>query len=104
MGAGDWNDGMNRVGYHGKGESVWLGWFLYSTLAGFLPLITQTEVGDPTNSRNSGAAVAKQSTAPAAEEPGGARLADRYRSHMDKLRSALDQHGWDGDWYRRALL
>ncbi len=33
MGAGDWNDGMNRVGHHGKGESVWLGWFLYTTLA-----------------------------------------------------------------------
>src|SRR3970282_2603214 len=37
MGTGDWNDGMNRVGNGGKGESVWVGWFLYKTLAGFAP-------------------------------------------------------------------
>ena len=37
MGSGDWNDGMNRIGYQGKGESAWLGWFLYTTLSGFLP-------------------------------------------------------------------
>ena len=37
MGAGDWNDGMNRVGHQGKGESVWLGWFLYTTLMAFVP-------------------------------------------------------------------
>ena len=36
MGAGDWNDGMNRVGHLGKGESVWLGWFLYTTINGFM--------------------------------------------------------------------
>ena len=38
MGGGDWNDGMNRVGHLGKGESVWVGWFLYTTLVGFAPL------------------------------------------------------------------
>lgn len=91
MGAGDWNDGMSRVGYLGKGESVWLGWFLYSTLAGFLPLVTQTAGSD----RTEGAL---------AQRRGDLQLAERYRSHMDKLRSALDQHGWDGDWYRRAYF
>ena len=39
MGAGDWNDGMNRVGAGGRGESVWLGWFLYATLKRFAPLV-----------------------------------------------------------------
>ena len=38
IGTGDWNDGMNRVGEHGRGESVWLGWFLHATLTAFAPL------------------------------------------------------------------
>jgi cyclic beta-1,2-glucan synthetase len=83
MGSGDWNDGMSRVGYLGKGESVWLGWFLYSTLAGFSKLIEEVVAGEPL--RN-------------------AQTVERYRSHMDKLRSALDQQAWDGDWYRRAYF
>jgi cyclic beta-1,2-glucan synthetase len=77
MGAGDWNDGMSRVGYLGKGESVWLGWFLYTTLDGFVPFC---------ESRNQ------------------SELAIRYRNHMDQLRRALDQNAWDGDWYRRAYF
>lgn len=77
MGAGDWNDGMNRVGQGGKGESVWLGWFLYTTLAGFLPLVEARK--DPERS-------------------------DRYRRHMERLRESLEEKGWDGDWYRRAYF
>jgi cyclic beta-1,2-glucan synthetase len=77
MGAGDWNDGMNRVGYLGKGESVWLGWFLHLTLAGFVPFCKDRGEND---------------------------LAERYAKHMDQLRKSLDQHGWDGDWYRRAYF
>ncbi|MCU1266410.1 MAG: phosphorylase [Acidobacteria bacterium] len=77
MGAGDWNDGMNRVGYLGKGESVWLGWFLYTTLDGFVPFC---------------------------EQRGETELADRYRTHMDNLQKALNQNAWDGDWYRRAYF
>ena len=38
MGSGDWNDGMNKVGYKGKGESIWLGWFLATTLKRFIPI------------------------------------------------------------------
>ncbi|MEP6570255.1 MAG: glucoamylase family protein [Acidobacteriota bacterium] len=77
MGGGDWNDGMNRVGQLGKGESVWVGWFLYTTLAAFAPLC---------DARN--------------EKPRG----DRYREHMEKLQQALAEKGWDGDWYRRAYF
>jgi cyclic beta-1,2-glucan synthetase len=43
MGAGDWNDGMNRVGQDGKGESVWLGWFLYTTIAQFLKYLESSQ-------------------------------------------------------------
>ncbi|MGH9883496.1 MAG: GH36-type glycosyl hydrolase domain-containing protein [Pyrinomonadaceae bacterium] len=77
MGGGDWNDGMNRVGHLGKGESVWVGWFLHTTLAGFVPLCEQH----------------KQES-----------RANRYRQHMDHLKQALEEYGWDGDWYRRAYF
>jgi cyclic beta-1,2-glucan synthetase len=75
MGTGDWNDGMNRVGEAGKGESVWLGWFLYATLMEFVPL---------------------------AESRDKNRAAS-WQAHAEKLKGALEQ-AWDGDWYRRAYF
>jgi cyclic beta-1,2-glucan synthetase len=77
MGTGDWNDGMNRVGSQGKGESVWLGWFLHAVLGAF---------------------------APYAESRGEGARAERWRRHMKALRRAMAAHGWDGDWYRRAFF
>jgi cyclic beta-1,2-glucan synthetase len=77
MGAGDWNDGMNRVGQHGKGESVWLGWFLYMTLATFTPHVENRKENE---------------------------RAQRYREHLEHLKKALEEKGWDGDWYRRAYF
>lgn len=77
MGGGDWNDGMNRVGHLGKGESVWVGWFLYTTLVEFAPICS---------GRN--------------EQP----RSDCYREHLEKLKKALADNAWDGDWYRRAYF
>jgi cyclic beta-1,2-glucan synthetase len=77
IGSGDWNDGMNRVGYQGRGESVWLGWFLHTVLATFAPI---------------------------AEARGEGPRAKRWRAHMKSLRRALERDGWDGDWYRRAFF
>jgi cyclic beta-1,2-glucan synthetase len=77
MGGGDWNDGMNRVGHQGQGESVWVGWFLYKTLEAFAPLCDQRE-----------------------DKARG----DRYRRHMEKLKTALAEKAWDGDWYKRAYF
>ncbi|HEU4766258.1 MAG TPA: glucoamylase family protein [Pyrinomonadaceae bacterium] len=77
MGGGDWNDGMNRVGHHGKGESVWLGWFLYTTLAAFVPHAESRKQRARTN---------------------------RYRKHLENLRKSLEEKAWDGDWYRRAYF
>jgi len=77
IGTGDWNDGMNRVGEKGQGESVWLGWFLYRTLAGFIPI---------------------------AEARGETAHVERWRTYSEQLRVALEEHGWDGDWYRRAFF
>ena len=77
IGSGDWNDGMNRVGQEGRGESVWLGWFLYAALAAFVPI---------------------------AEDRGDLPRAQRWRTHMTALSRALEDEGWDGDWYRRAFF
>ncbi|MGH8640558.1 MAG: GH36-type glycosyl hydrolase domain-containing protein, partial [Burkholderiales bacterium] len=77
IGSGDWNDGMNIVGAHGKGESVWLGFFLYEVLIKF------TEV---------------------ARVQGDAPFAERCRKEAAQLRENIEQHGWDGEWYRRAYF
>ena len=75
MGSGDWNDGMNRVGIGGKGESVWMGWFLITVIGGFAPF---------------------------AERRSDARAA-RWRDHARALQLSLETKAWDGDWYRRAF-
>jgi len=77
MGTGDWNDGMNRVGYLGKGESIWLGWFLHTVLWEF---------------------------AKVADARGERERAERWRVHVSLLKAALEREGWDGEWYRRAYF
>ncbi len=78
MGTGDWNDGMNRVGREGQGESVWLGWFLHTTLVG-----VRADRRKPAASR---------------------RAPRRGASTSPPCKTALEQQGWDGDWYRRAFF
>jgi cyclic beta-1,2-glucan synthetase len=68
---------MNRVGNEGRGESVWLGWFLYAVLAKLAPI---------------------------AEARADTPRAERWRAHMKTLKRALERQGWDGDWYRRAFF
>ena len=77
MGSGDWNDGMNLVGEHGKGESIWLGFFLYEVLTRF------TEV---------------------ARGHGDSRFAEHCHWEAARVRQHIEQHGWDGAWYRRAYF
>ena len=77
MGSGDWNDGMNRVGFEGQGESVWLAWFLLVTLSEF---------------------------ASVAEARGDYERANRWREHDIRLKAAVEAEGWDGAWYRRAYF
>ncbi|MFS8041985.1 MULTISPECIES: GH36-type glycosyl hydrolase domain-containing protein [Xanthobacter] len=76
IGTGDWNDGMNRVGQGGEGESVWLAWFLHAALTAFAPL---------------------------ADARGDDLRAARWRAHAEGLGAALDRAAWDGEWYRRAF-
>jgi len=76
MGSGDWNDGMNRVGHGGRGESVWLGWFLVTVLKDFAAVCDVQNQAD---------------------------LARRYRTEARRL-SRMVELAWDGDWYRRAYF
>ncbi len=74
MGSGDWNDGMNRVGIQGRGESIWLGWFLHATLMRFTQLCAlMNENAEP------------------------------YLQTAEQLAQALEAHAWDGNWYLRAF-
>ncbi|MEO5963119.1 MAG: glycosyl transferase family 36 [Thermomonas sp.] len=75
FGTGDWNDGMNRVGEQGKGESVWLGWFLCATIDAF---------------------------APVAKTRGEDERVRRWEQVAKTVRAGMDAGGWDGQWYRRG--
>ena len=77
MGCGDWNDGMNRVGAHGTGESVWLAWFLRVVLQQFIPLV---------------------------ESRGDTERTSAYTAEAEQLLKNVEQHAWDGQWYRRAYF
>jgi len=77
IGAGDWNDGMNRVGHEGRGESVWLGWFLLKNLREFSTI---------------------------ADLRGERKRAERWRSTATSLEASLDTEAWDGAWYKRAFF
>jgi cellobiose phosphorylase len=77
MGSGDWNDGMDKVGNHGKGESVWLAFFLYDILNGFIEI---------------------------AELKKDAAFMTTCRRHAEQLRNNIRQHAWDGEWYRRGYF
>lgn len=77
IGTGDWNDGMDQVGKDGKGESIWLGFFLYDILTSF-----------------SKVAAAQNDT----------ETVTMCRGEAEKLKQNIDQHGWDGKWYRRAYF
>ncbi|MFP3545079.1 glucoamylase family protein [Rhizobium sp. SIMBA_035] len=74
---GDWNDGMNRVGIHGQGTSVWLGWFLAGALRSFTPY---------------------------AQERGDTTRVERWTKHLGELKAALESAGWDGGYYRRGTF
>jgi cellobiose phosphorylase len=77
MGCGDWNDGMNRVGNRGRGESVWLAFFLHGVLTRYAPLARSH--GDPA-------------------------FADRCLAEAQRLQASIEANAWDGAWYRRAYF
>lgn len=74
---GDWNDGMNTVGSKGKGESIWLGWFLCDTLQKFIPICRRMNQEE---------------------------IAEKYLKIMDQVVDSIEKNGWDGNWYKRAFF
>ena len=77
IGSGDWNDGMDKVGQHGRGESVWLGFFLYDILNRFVEVATLK---------------------------GDDAFAEKCRQQAELLRNNIHAHAWDGKWWRRAYF
>ncbi len=77
MGSGDWNDGMNQVGIHGTGESVWLAWFQCAVLKEFAPIC---------------------------ERFGDKDSAEKYLAQVETIRQNIEKNAWDGEWYRRAYF
>lgn len=77
IGSGDWNDGMNTVGNKGKGESVWLGWFLYTVLQKFIPVCLARK---------------------------DEQRAEKYSGIADNIAAEIENNAWDGSWYRRAYF
>ena len=77
IGGGDWNDGMDKVGQEGEGESVWLGWFMYKVLKDFIPIC---------------------------ESRADYERVHALEGITDKLLESIEESGWDGGWYRRAYF
>jgi len=75
IGSHDWNDGLNQIGIEGRGESVWLGWFLHTALTDYAEICVLV---------------------------GEAEQAATYQQKAEKLRQTLEAQAWDGEWYRRA--
>ncbi|RPJ87648.1 MAG: hypothetical protein EHM18_00070, partial [Acidobacteria bacterium] len=77
IGSGDWNDGMNRVGIEGRGESVWLGWFFVEVLKKLMPVCERRQENE---------------------------LLAEFQRLTDRITAGLESQGWDGEWYRRAYF
>jgi cyclic beta-1,2-glucan synthetase len=77
IGSGDWNDGMNMVGIHGKGESIWLAFFLFDVLNRFAPI---------------------------AKQQGDTAFVAKCHKHARQLKKNIQEHGWDHEWYLRAYF
>jgi cyclic beta-1,2-glucan synthetase len=77
FGSGDWNDGMSRVGHEGRGESVWMAWFLSLTLKNFIPVC---------------------------EKKNESSRAELYKKHLVDLKTNIEKNAWDGEWYLRAFF
>jgi len=81
IGGGDWNDGMDRVGAHGRGESIWLSWFAIAVIESFSRINDLTQKHDPTQKND---------------------FNGHWQKRAQELAEAIEKNGWDGEWYRRA--
>jgi cellobiose phosphorylase len=77
IGMSDWNDGLSKVGTNGRGESVWVGWFLLFLIDKFIPYL---------------------------EKKGDMETVEKYKMYGERLEKSIEKNAWDGRWYRRAFL
>jgi cyclic beta-1,2-glucan synthetase len=105
IGSGDWNDGLSNVGVKGKGESVWLGFFMYDVLKKFIPIceykrenIDINVIGKEENDVESKEEIIEQY-----KKKQDSRI-EKYKEVMEKLKKALNTNAWDGRWYKRAFM
>ncbi len=100
IGSGDWNDGFSTVGNKGKGESVWLGFFLYKILDGFIELIKERENMESKDEKTEEIKEEHQNKENTIKE----LKAQKYETIKNELKKALNTNGWDGRWYKRAFM
>lgn len=91
IGSGDWNDGFSNVGPKGRGESVWLGFFLYNVLDRFTKIMKKILEDNKLKAENHTSEDIEQQIA-------------KYEAIMQKLKKALNTNGWDGRWFKRAFM
>ena len=94
IGSGDWNDGFSNVGPKGRGESVWLGFFLYNILDRFTKIMEDLEVKKQTLDTKLQESDLKDLTS----------KIEKYKSIMQQLKKSLNTNGWDGRWFKRAFM
>jgi len=110
IGTGDWNDGMNRVGDEGRGESVWLGWLFIRTIELFAPLAEQRctilaaakEEGQAQEQAQKQATEQQKDMLP--DHVAGAARIQRWVDHAAAVKQSIEENAWDGEWYRRAIF
>ena len=109
IGSGDWNDGMNNVGPKGKGESVWLGFFLYNVLDRFTKIMEQIKEDllekevENQNENNEDSNRQENKEQQKNEENIESKI-EKYKTIMQQLKRTLNSNGWDGRWYKRAFM
>ena len=105
MGAGDWNDGLNRVGAEGKGETVWLAWFLVHVLNDFAYLLREAEREQEKGKSASDDGISKD-PAPGAIENRKSKIENpqSYEEQARQLAATIEAQAWDGNWYLRAFF
>ena len=101
IGSGDWNDGFSKVGPKGRGESVWLGFFLYNILDRFIKIIREIEVR---GKRLEVQPPTSNLQLPTSNFQPLTSKIEKYESIMQQLKKSLNTNGWDGRWFKRAFM
>lgn len=102
IGSGDWNDGFSNVGTKGKGESVWLGFFLYNVLDRFTKIMEHEKEELIQKNENSNIQTHEEQQNKSREENIENKI-EKYKTIMNQLKRALNTNGWDGRWFKRAF-